>query len=91
MVRVVGKRMYRGLLKMARVWNPKDIRDPVIQEKVLAHMQAAERESRRVEATREKAGLAAFAGGLRSSKLSSLDQVDNLKTLQKIVVVLEGE
>ena len=84
MVRVVGKRMYRGLLKMARVWNPKDIRDPVIQEKVLAHMQAAEWGSRRAEATREKAGLAAFAGGLRSSKLSSLDQVDNLKTLQEI-------
>jgi hypothetical protein len=34
---VVGKRMYRGLLKsVARVWNPEDIRDPAIQEKVLA-------------------------------------------------------
>jgi hypothetical protein len=65
--------------------------DPVIQETVLAHMQAAERGSRRAEAAREKAGLAAFAGGLRSTKLSSLDQVDNLKTLQEIVVVLEGE
>jgi hypothetical protein len=54
-------------------------------------MQAAERGSRRAEAAREKAGLAAFAGVLRSSKLSSLDQVDNLKTLQEIVVVLEGE
>ena len=41
---VVGKRMYRGLLKsVSRVWNPKEIRDQTIQERVLAHMQAAER------------------------------------------------
>jgi hypothetical protein len=33
--------MYRGLLKtVARVWNPKDIQDQAIQEKVLAHLQA---------------------------------------------------
>src|SRR5713101_4500751 len=87
---VVGKRMYRGLLKtVARVWTPKDIQDQAIQEKVLAHMQAAERGLRRAEAARDKAGLAAFAGILGSLKLSSLDQVDNLKTLQEIVVALE--
>ena len=44
----IGKRMYRGLLKsVAGVWNPKDILDQAIQEKVLAHMQAAERGFRR--------------------------------------------
>jgi len=91
MEQVVGKRMYRGLLKTAaRVWNPKDIQDLAIQEKVLAHMQAAERGLRRAEAAREKAGLAAFAGILGSLRLGSLDQVDNLKTLQEIVVALEG-
>jgi len=90
MEKTVGKRMYRGILKsVARVWNPKDIQDKAIQGKVLAHMQAAERGLRRAELAREKAGLAAFArifGGLR---LSSLDQVDNLKTLQEIVAALE--
>jgi hypothetical protein len=36
MEQLVGKRMYRGLLKsVARVWNPKDIQDPAIQQKVL--------------------------------------------------------
>ncbi len=90
MERVVGKRMYRGLLKtIARVWNPKEIQDKAIQEKVLAHMQAAERGLRRAEAAREKAGLAAFAGVLGTLRLSSLDQVDNLKSLQQIVVALE--
>ena len=52
-------------------------------------MQAAERGLRRAEAAREKAGLAAFATILQRMQLRSLDQVDNLKTLQEIVVALE--
>ncbi len=91
MEKVVGKRMYRGLLKaVARVWNPKDIRDATLQQKVLAHLQAAERGLRRARAARDKAGLAAFAAVLGSLRLSSLDQVDNLKTLQEIVIALEA-
>lgn len=91
MERIVGKRMYRGLLKsVARVWNPRDIHDLAIQERVLAHMQAAERGLLRAKAARDKAGLAAFAAALGSLKLNSLEQVDNLKTLQEVVVVLEG-
>jgi hypothetical protein len=91
MERRVGKRMYRGLLKsVARVWNPRAIQDLAIQQKVLAHMQSAERGLRRAEAAREKAGLAAFAATLRPLKLTSLEQVDNLKTLQEIVVALEA-
>jgi len=90
MEQLVGKRMYRGLLKsVARVWNPKDIQDPAIQQKVLGHMQAAKRELRRAEAARERAGLAAFAGVLGSLRLSSLGQVNNLNTLREIVVALE--
>jgi hypothetical protein len=87
----VGKRMYRGVLKsVAKVWSPKDIQEKAIQEKVLAHLQAAERGLRRAEAAQEKGGLAAFARVLGSLRLSSLDQVDNLKTLQEIVVALEA-
>ena len=74
MERVVGKRMYRGILKsVARVWNPKDIHDAKIQEKVLAQMQEAERGFRRVVAARDKTGRAAFGTILSSLKLSSLD------------------
>jgi len=91
MEQVVGKRMYRGLLKtLARVWNPTDIQDPATRQKVLVHLQAAERGLRRAEAARDKAGLAAFAAVLGSLRLSSLDQVDNLKTLREIVVTLEA-
>ncbi len=91
MEKAVGKRMYRGILKsVARVWNPKEIQDRTIQERVLAHMQAAERGLRRAAAARDKAGLARFARVLGSLRLSSLDQVDNLKTLQEIVTALEA-
>ena len=84
--------MHRGLLKsIARAWRPKDIQDSEIQEKVLPHMRAAERGLRRAEAARDKAGLTAFAAILGSLRLSSLDQVDNLKTLHEIVVTLEGK
>jgi hypothetical protein len=90
MDKVLGKRLYRGILKsVARVWNPKEIQDRAIQQKVLAHMQAADRGLRRAEAAREKAGLATFARVLGSLRLSSLEQVDNLKTLHEIVVTLE--
>lgn len=87
---VIGKRMYRGLLKsVARVWNPKEIPDKTIQRKVLEHMHAAERGLLRAQAAREKAGLAAYAEILGSMKLSSVEQIDDLKTLQDIVMALE--
>jgi hypothetical protein len=83
--------MYRGLLKsVARVWNPRDIRDAATREKVLAYMQAAERGLRRARAARDRAGMPAFAAILQRLKLSSFDQVDNLQTLQQIVVALGG-
>jgi hypothetical protein len=44
----------------------------------------------RVGPARDKAGLAAFAAVVKSLRLSSLDQVDNLKILQKIVATLEA-
>jgi hypothetical protein len=88
---VVGRRMYRGLLKsIAKVWNPKDIPDQAIREKVLRHLQAAERGLVRAKAARDKAGLTAYATVLGSLKLSSLEQVDSLKTLQHIVIAVEG-
>jgi hypothetical protein len=91
MEQVVGKRMYRGLLKsVARVWNPNELQDPEIRRKVLAHMRAAERGLRRAELAGNKAGLVAFGAVLGSLRVSSLGQVDNLKTLHEIVVALEA-
>ncbi len=91
MEQALGKRMYRGLLKaVARAWNPKDIREPVVQQKVLAHMQAAERGFRRLDAALDRVGPEPLTEVLRSLKLQSLSQVDNLQTLHQIVVALEA-
>lgn len=91
MERSVGKRMYRGLLKrVARVWNPGDIQDPAIRQKVLAHMQAAERGFRRLHAALERVGSEPLTQILRSLKLQSIDRVDNLQALHQIVLALEA-
>ena len=76
-------RLHRGLLKtLARVWNPQEIQDPAIQQKVLAHMQAAEPGLPSAEAARRrKLKAAAFGRILRCLRnLSSLGQLDNLST-----------
>jgi hypothetical protein len=90
MEQALGKRMYRGLLKtVARVWNPKDIRDPAIKQKVLVHMQAAERGFRRLDAALDRVGTEPLAQILRSVNLRSIDLVENLQTLREIVLALE--
>ena len=52
-------------------------------------MQAAKRGLLRAQGAREKVGLPAYAEILGSMKSSSLEQIDNLKTLQEIVMALE--
>jgi hypothetical protein len=91
MEQALGKRMYRGLLKtLARVWNPKDIQDPTVQQKVLVHMQAAERGFCRLDAALDRVGREPLTQILNSMKLRSLTQVDNLQTLHQVVLALEG-
>jgi hypothetical protein len=88
---LVGKRMYRGLLKtLARVWHPKDIQDPTLQQKVLVHMQAAERGFRRLDAALGRVEPEPLTQILNSVKLQSLTQLDNLQTLHQVVLALEA-
>jgi hypothetical protein len=56
----------------------------------LAHMQAAERGLGRAQLAAERAGATSLAAVLESLRLRSLDQVDNVKTLQEIVVALKA-
>jgi hypothetical protein len=72
------------------VWNPKDIRDSAVQQKVLAHMQAAERGFRRLDAALDRIGPEALTQILSSLKLQSIDRVDNLKILRQIALALEA-
>jgi hypothetical protein len=91
MEKALGKRMCRGLLTaVARAWNPKDIREPEVQQKVQVHMQAAELGLRRLDVGLDKTGPELLTQVLRSLKLQSLTQVDNLQTLHQILLALEA-
>jgi hypothetical protein len=90
MAEPLGKRLYRGLLKSAaRVWNPTEIRDADVLRKVLQHMQSAERGLRRLEAALDRVGLETLVPILRSLRLNSLDQVDSLDALKRVVLEVE--
>lgn len=91
----LGKYLYRGLLKrVARAWSPAQIQDPALLERVLSHMQAAERGLRRLGAALDITGPEVFGSILgsilQSLKVASLDKVDNLGTLKQIVLEMES-
>jgi hypothetical protein len=92
MAEPLGRGIYRGLLKkVARVWKPSQIQESALLEKILAQMQAAQRGLSRLDAAVDKTGPDQLAAILCSVNLKSLDQVDNLETLQKVVVALEAK
>ncbi len=92
MTETLGKRMFRGLLRtVACVWNPRDIQDAALLQKVLKHMQGAERGLRRLTAALDKTGRESLRPILHSLNLQSLEHVDNLETLQKIVLAMEAK
>lgn len=87
----LGRGLYRGLLRdLARVWNPREIQDIPLLRKVLEHMRSAERGVRRMEATLDKTGPEALLPILKPIGLNSLERVDNLETLKRIVSELEA-
>lgn len=90
MAEPLGRRLYRGLLKaIARVWNPTEIREVDVLRKVLEQMQAAERGLQRLEAALSRVGPETLVPILRSLRLNSLDQVDNLESLKRVVLEVE--
>jgi hypothetical protein len=90
MAELIGKGLYRGLLKnIARVWEPNQIKDKAVLQKVLASMQSGERGLRRLQAALDKTGPNALRPVLNSIKLKSLDHIDNLETLRDVVLALE--
>ena len=89
MADVLGKRLYRGVLKTARVWNATDIHDMNVMRMVLEQMQVAERELRRLDAALNRVEPGTLVSILRSLRLNSLAQVDNLETLKRVVQRVE--
>jgi hypothetical protein len=87
----IGKRLYRGLLKrVARVWNPEQIRETPMLEQVLAQMQGAVRGLARLEVAQAK-----LAPEIIQRIIVSLNappaKLEDLQTLHILVVALEKE
>ena len=57
---------------------------------MLEHMRAAERGLRRLEGALDKTGPEAPIPILKALGLTSIERVDNLETLKRIVIDLEG-
>ncbi len=90
MAEPLGKKLYRGLLKsVGHVWNPRDIHDSALLEKVLAEMQAAEQEVIRLETLRQTVSAEDLRSILQSLNLKSLDQVDNLELMRRLSTALQ--
>ena len=86
----LGRGLYRGLLRdLARVWNPREIEDVSVQQRVLEHMRSAERGLRRLEAALDKTGPEALVPVLKALRVRSIERVESLETLKRIVLELE--
>lgn len=87
MAEQLGRGLYRGLLRdLARVWNPREIQDISLLQKVREHMRSAERGLRRVEAALDKTGPKGLVPILKAIGFASLERVDNLETLKRILL-----
>jgi len=94
MAELLGRGLYRGLYRgllrdVARVWNPREIQDVSLQQRVFEHMRSAERGLRHLEAALDKVAPEALVPILKANRLASIERVDNLETLKRIVVELE--
>jgi hypothetical protein len=86
----LGRGLYRGILRdLARVWNAREIHEVATQRKVLDYMQAAHRGLARLEAALQRTGHEALIPVLESMGFRSLERVDNLEDLKRIVLALE--
>jgi hypothetical protein len=91
MAKPLGRGLYRGILKaVGRIWQPSQIQDIALMEEVLAQMQAAVRALDQLETALAKTGSEPLNPILHSLNLKSLNQVNNLETLQNIVLALES-
>lgn len=91
MAKPLGRQLYRGVLRVqAKVWSPDQIPDVVLQRKVLEQMQSAERGLGRLHAALAKTGRAALQQALQSLKLRSLEHIDSLELLKRVVLAVEA-
>lgn len=89
MERLIGTRLYRGLLKeVARVFYPEDIRKIALQHKVLALMMSAGRGLDRLRSASAKVSDSTVRSILNAAELQSFDDIGDMATLQQVVLGL---
>jgi hypothetical protein len=76
---------------VARAWSPNQIQDIAILKRVLVNMQSAERGLLRLSAALEKTGTETLESVLYSVNIRTLNEVNCLETLQKIVQAMEAK
>ena len=92
MAEPLGRGLYRGLLKaVALAWKPGDIKEVAVLERLLTHMQAADRGLHRMGVALDMTGSEALVEILGSLGLRSLEEVDSLETLHRIVLSIEAK
>lgn len=92
MAKPLGKRLYRGVLKtVARAWKPSEIADIALLRKVLTAMQTGNQMLDRLAGVLEQTGDGSLGKILRSLQLTSLEHVDSLEILEKIIHALETQ
>jgi hypothetical protein len=90
LAQTLGRGLYRGVLRdLAKVWNPREIQEVATQKKVLEYMHAAERGLERLGTALERTGHEALIPILDSMGFKSLERVDRLEDLKKIVLAIE--
>ena len=87
----LGSSLYRGILKrVAKIWNPTDMRDAEIEKQVLSQMEEAQRLRRRFDAALEHAGEEEFRRVLGLMQLRSFHQIDSVEMLARLVREMEA-
>jgi len=90
MAEELGRGLYRGILRdLARVWNPREIQEISVQQRVLEYIDSSARGLRRLEVGVEKTRREALVPILNSLGVRSLKHIDRLETLKRVVLELE--
>jgi len=87
----LGPQVYRRILKVYRVWEPKQIPDPETARTILADMNLAANRMMRGAHALEKLGRPAFDEIIKSFNLKSVSDFGDLATLDRVVAALEAK
>lgn len=91
MAQPLGRRLYRGVLKAVRAWQPSDISDVAVLRKVLETMRTRDQLVDRLASVMQQTGVEALQKILRSLQVRSLEHVESIETLERIVRALESQ